>query len=62
MACRGGSAGRWVSITLNYGKALKAEIRIEGDYPVYGSSGIVGTMKKPGYRAGDHSGTQGECR
>ena len=35
------------SITLNYGKALKAEIRIEGDYPVYGSSGIVGTHEKP---------------
>ena len=35
------------SITLNYGKALKAEIRVEGDYPVYGSSGIVGTHEKP---------------
>ena len=34
------------SITLNYGKALKAEIRIEGDFPVYGSSGIVGTHEK----------------
>lgn len=34
------------SITLNYGKALKAEIRVEGDYPVYGSSGIVGTHEK----------------
>ena len=34
------------SIVLNYGKALKAEIRIEGDYPVYGSSGIVGTHEK----------------
>ena len=28
--------------TLNYGKALKAENRKEGDIPVYGSSGIVG--------------------
>lgn len=35
------------SITLNYGKALKAEIRVEGDYPVYGSSGIVGIHEKP---------------
>lgn len=35
------------SVTLNYGKALKAELRIEGDYPVYGSSGIVGTHEKP---------------
>lgn len=35
------------SITLNYGKALKAEVRVEGDYPVYGSSGIVGTHEKP---------------
>ena len=31
------------SIVLNYGKALKAENRIDGSYPVYGSSGIVGT-------------------
>ena len=28
---------------LKYGKALKAENRIEGEYSVYGSSGIVGT-------------------
>jgi type I restriction enzyme S subunit len=28
---------------LNYGKALKEEKRIEGAFPVYGSSGIVGT-------------------
>jgi len=28
---------------LNYGKALKKEDRREGDYPVFGSSGIVGT-------------------
>lgn len=30
-------------VVLNYGKALKAENRIEGPYPVYGSSGVVGT-------------------
>lgn len=35
------------SITLNYGKALKADIRVEGEYPVYGSSGIVGTHEIP---------------
>ncbi|MBP6276635.1 MAG: restriction endonuclease subunit S [Limnohabitans sp.] len=35
------------SVMLNYGKALKAELRVEGDYPVYGSSGIVGTHEKP---------------
>ncbi len=29
-------------LTLNYGKALKADTRLEGDIPVYGSSGIVG--------------------
>ncbi|MBK7782559.1 MAG: restriction endonuclease subunit S [Ardenticatenia bacterium] len=29
-------------VTLNYGKALKAEDRVEGPCPVYGSSGIVG--------------------
>ena len=34
-------------ITLNYGKALKAEYRVTGPYPVYGSSGIVGTHIKP---------------
>jgi len=34
------------NIALNYGKALKADDRIEGKYPVYGSSGIVGTHKK----------------
>jgi type I restriction enzyme, S subunit len=33
--------------TLNYGKALKADTRIEGPYPVYGSSGIVGSHNKP---------------
>ena len=31
---------------LRYGKALKAEDRIEGVYPVYGSSGVVGTHHK----------------
>lgn len=35
------------SIVLNYGKALKAEIRVEGDVPVFGSSGIVGWHDKP---------------
>ena len=34
-------------ITLSYGKALKADIRVEGPFPVYGSSGIVGTHEKP---------------
>jgi type I restriction enzyme S subunit len=33
--------------TLNYGKALKAEERIDGPFPVYGSSGIVGSHEKP---------------
>jgi type I restriction enzyme S subunit len=28
---------------LNYGKALKEENRVEGAFPVYGSSGVVGT-------------------
>ena len=28
---------------LRYGRSLKAQDRIDGDYPVYGSSGIVGT-------------------
>jgi type I restriction enzyme S subunit len=32
---------------LNYGKALKADHRIPGSFPVYGSSGIVGTHQKP---------------
>jgi type I restriction enzyme S subunit len=30
---------------LRYGKALKEENRVEGSFPVYGSSGIVGTHK-----------------
>jgi type I restriction enzyme, S subunit len=33
-------------VTLNYGKALKAEDRCEGPCPVYGSSGIVGRHEK----------------
>ena len=32
---------------LKYGKALKQENRIEGPFPVYGSSGIVGTHQAP---------------
>jgi type I restriction enzyme S subunit len=32
--------------TLHYGKALKADDRVEGAYPVYGSSGIVGKHDK----------------
>ena len=32
---------------LKYGKALKADDRIPGAFPVYGSSGIVGSHKKP---------------
>jgi type I restriction enzyme S subunit len=31
---------------LNYGKALKAENRVDGPFPVYGSSGQVGTHDK----------------
>jgi type I restriction enzyme S subunit len=34
-------------VTLNYGKALKADDRVEGPFPVYGSSGVVGTHEKP---------------
>ena len=30
-------------LELLYGKALKSEERIEGEYPVYGSSGIIGS-------------------
>lgn len=33
-------------LTLNYGKALKAEVRVDGEYPVYGSSGIVGSHEE----------------
>lgn len=33
-------------IVLKYGKALKAENRIEGNIPVYGSSGVIGTHEK----------------
>lgn len=32
--------------TLNYGKALKAEVRVPGPFPVYGSSGEVGFHDK----------------
>jgi len=32
---------------LNYGRALKADERADGPFPVYGSSGIVGTHDKP---------------
>jgi type I restriction enzyme, S subunit len=34
-------------LELKYGKALKKEDRQPGDYPVFGSSGIVGTHKIP---------------
>lgn len=34
------------NLTLNYGKALKADNRVEGAFPVYGSSGIIGTHEK----------------
>ncbi len=34
-------------ITLRYGKALRSDKRIPGEYPVYGSSGIVGMHDKP---------------
>ena len=33
-------------VTLNYGKALKKEDRVEGPCPVYGSSGIIGMHEK----------------
>ena len=33
-------------ITLNYGKALKADLRVHGVFPVYGSSGVVGSHNK----------------
>lgn len=33
-------------LTLNYGKALKADSRVSGQFPVYGSSGIVGQHNK----------------
>lgn len=32
---------------LKYGKALKQESRVEGLFPVYGSSGVVGTHQTP---------------
>ncbi len=34
-------------LTLNYGWSLAAKNRIEGEFPVYGSNGIVGTHNKP---------------
>lgn len=34
-------------IDLKYGKALKADDRVAGEYPVYGSSGVVGTHAQP---------------
>ncbi|MCC9168130.1 restriction endonuclease subunit S [Pontibacter harenae] len=34
------------TIILNYGKALKESDRVAGDFPVYGSSGVVGTNEK----------------
>ena len=42
---------------LNYGKALKKEDRCDGDFPVFGSSGVVGThnlalVKGPGIIVG----------
>jgi len=33
-------------VTLNYGKALKNETRVGGPYPVYGSSGVIGSHEK----------------
>jgi type I restriction enzyme S subunit len=44
-------------VELNYGKALKKEARRDGDFPVFGSSGIVGThdaalVKGPGIIVG----------
>lgn len=33
-------------IVLNYGKALKADERVPGPYPVYGSSGVIGFHDK----------------
>ena len=35
---------------LRYGKSLKAEERTDGDFPVYGSSGVVGTHDTPHVR------------
>ena len=34
-------------VTLNYGKALKAEDRVDGPFLVYGSSGVVGSHDEP---------------
>ncbi len=45
------------AIELAYGKALKADTRVAGDIPVYGSAGIVGyhnegLIKGPGIIVG----------
>ena len=34
-------------LQLNYGKSLPVKRRIEGQIPVYGSNGVVGTHKEP---------------
>jgi type I restriction enzyme S subunit len=34
-------------VVLNYGKGLKADERIDGPFPVFGSSGIVGFHERP---------------
>lgn len=34
-------------LTLQYGKALKKDIQVPGDYPVYGSGGIYGSHNVP---------------
>jgi len=34
-------------VTLNYGKSLQSDKRVSGNYPVYGSSGIIGTHTEP---------------
>ena len=31
---------------LNYGKALRKDVRVDGPFPVYGSSGVIGTHGK----------------
>jgi type I restriction enzyme S subunit len=33
-------------VTLHYGKALRADERVDGPFPVYGSSGVVGSHEK----------------
>jgi type I restriction enzyme S subunit len=34
-------------VVLNYGKALKADERVDGPFPVFGSSGIIGSHERP---------------